>query len=109
MELKQMAKQSIPYEVALNNSKPTLIEFYADWCTTCQKMASTVHNLPMIEDEKVNLVMLNIDDPQWGSLMTNYQVRGVPKFIILDADGNIQDTLIGRVPKSIFLDVFREF
>jgi thiol:disulfide interchange protein len=106
VELKQMAKQSIPYETALQNPQPTLIEFYADWCNTCQSMASTIHQLSEIETNQVNLVMLNIDDPQWMPLVEDYQVNGIPKFVVLNADNAVQDTLVGRVPKVIFQDIF---
>ncbi|NEP50084.1 MAG: thiol:disulfide interchange protein, partial [Moorea sp. SIO3C2] len=64
--IKTMVKQSVPYDVALSNNKPTLIEFYADWCTTCQSMAPILNKLHQQYGETVNWVMLNIDDPQWA-------------------------------------------
>ncbi|MCS6812160.1 MAG: thioredoxin domain-containing protein, partial [Cyanobacteria bacterium] len=39
VSLDALAARSIPLEIALKNGKPTLIEFYANWCTTCQAMA----------------------------------------------------------------------
>ena len=37
--LESQVKKSTDLTVALNNNKPTLTEFYADWCTSCQAMA----------------------------------------------------------------------
>jgi thiol:disulfide interchange protein len=36
--LASLAEQSTPLEIATNNDKPTLMEFYADWCTSCQEI-----------------------------------------------------------------------
>lgn len=43
--LAAMAKSATPLEVALTNGKPSLMEFYADWCTSCQAMAKDMSEL----------------------------------------------------------------
>lgn len=37
VSLTQLGEESTPFEVALTNGKPSLVEFYANWCTVCQK------------------------------------------------------------------------
>ena len=78
MTLKSMATRAVPYELALASEKPTLIEFYADWCTTCQSMSSTVDALHERYGDQVNFVMLDIDDPQWASQVKTFGATGVP-------------------------------
>ncbi len=34
--LDQLANNSLEPEIALSNGKPTIFEFYADWCEACK-------------------------------------------------------------------------
>ncbi|ASC71499.1 thioredoxin domain-containing protein [Halomicronema hongdechloris C2206] len=101
MTLKATAQAATPYDAAMANGKPTLLEFYADWCTTCQAMAPTLQALHHQFGHQVNLVMLNIDDPQWQQPLERFQVKGVPHLVLLQADGTVADSVTGKVPRSI--------
>ena len=101
MTLKTMAQTATPYNVAMANHKPTLIEFYADWCTTCQALSPTINALHDQWGDRVNFVMLNIDDPQWASQVNQFQVSGVPNLTLLDESQAVTDTFIGNTPKSL--------
>ncbi len=106
MTLKSMAAESVPFDTALTNQKPTLIEFYADWCTTCQSMAGTVDTLHERYGDRVNFVMLDIDDPQWANQIESFGATGVPQFTLLDIQQQPVKTWVGKVPKPIFSSVF---
>jgi len=108
VELKHLAKQSLAYNTALKNNKPTLIEFYADWCTTCQAMASTIKALHDSQSSQINFVMLNIDDPKWSEQIQQYHVRSVPQFTLLSSQGIPQKTLYGKVPKVILANLLQQ-
>lgn len=107
MTLKTMAAKSMPYEQAIANQKPTLIEFYADWCTTCQSMSATVDTLHQQYSDQVNFVMLDIDDPQWAPLVANFHASGVPQFTLLNANHQSVNTWVGKVPRPILETAFR--
>src|SRR5919199_1373138 len=89
ISLRKMAQQSVPYESALSNGKPTLVEFYADWCTSCQSLAPTISKFHQQYGSQVNFVMLNVDDPQWHQQMQQYQVMGVPQFFFMRSDRTV--------------------
>ncbi|MGB3295415.1 MAG: thioredoxin domain-containing protein [Phormidesmis sp.] len=104
--LKATAADAVPYEVAIANQKPTLVEFYADWCTTCQHMSATVDQLHRQYGHQINFVMLNIDDPQWAAQIADYRATGVPQFTLLTSDQTPVETWVGKVPALIFSQVF---
>ena len=101
MALKAMAQTATPYGQALANPQPTLIEFYADWCTTCQALAPAIESLHGEYGDRINFVMLNIDDPQWHPQVQQFQVSGVPHLALVTSDNALADTFIGKVPKSL--------
>ncbi|MEM9538158.1 MAG: thioredoxin domain-containing protein [Cyanobacteria bacterium P01_E01_bin.42] len=104
--MKKMAAESVAYDTAANSDRPMVLEFYANWCTTCQGMAPTMEKLEAEFRENVDLVMLDIDDPQWVNMIQEYGVTGVPQFIFLDRDRHLQKTLVGKVPRSIMTRYF---
>lgn len=101
VSLSMLDKQSTPLEVALGNGKPTLIEFYANWCTSCQAMAPDMAQLKQQYPDSVNFVMLNVDNTKWLPEILKYRVDGIPDFVFLNKDGVAIAQTIGEQPCSI--------
>ncbi|MDV2994243.1 MAG: hypothetical protein N4J56_003897 [Chroococcidiopsis sp. SAG 2025] len=99
--LATLSDRSTPLEVALSNSKPTLMEFYADWCTVCQKMVPDMAQLEQEYAGKVNFVMLNVDNSKWLPEILKYRVDGIPHFVYLGKQGEAIAQAIGEQPRSI--------
>jgi thiol:disulfide interchange protein len=104
--LTTLAESAVPLEVALSNGKPTLMEFYANWCTSCQAMAGDMSDLKNQYEDRMNFVMLNVDNTKWLPEMLHYQVDGIPHFVFLDAQGESIASTIGEQPRSILADNF---
>jgi thiol-disulfide isomerase/thioredoxin len=99
--LENQANNSTPLEVAITNNKPTLIEFYASWCTSCQAMAKDLGELKQEYGNKINFVMLNVDNNKWLPEILRYRVDGIPHFIFLNQVGEAIAETIGEQPKNI--------
>lgn len=99
--LEKQAEASTPLEVAMNNHKPTFMEFYANWCTTCQAMASDLAQLKEQYADSVNFVMLNVDNNKWLPEVVKYRVDGIPHFVFFGSDGKTIAQTIGEQPRSI--------
>lgn len=99
--LTEMAKASTPLETALVNGKPTLMEFYANWCGSCQVMAKDLSEIKQKYAEPLNFVMLNVDNNKWLPEITKYRVDGIPHFVYLNNKGSAVAETIGEAPRSI--------
>ncbi len=99
--LTELAENSTPLEVAMSNGKPTLMEFYANWCTSCQAMAKDMGELEQEYADQVNFVMLNVDNDKWLPEITRYRVDGIPHFVFFGKDGTEIAQTIGEQPRTI--------
>jgi len=99
--LSALAAAATPLEVAQSNNKPTLMEFYANWCTSCQAMANDMSELKDAYGDRVNFVMLNVDNDKWLPELLTYRVDGIPHFVYLTATGEAIANTIGEQPRQI--------
>ncbi len=99
--LAAQAASSAPIDVALSNGKPTMMEFYADWCGSCQAMAPNLAEIKSQFADRVNFSMLNVDNNKWLPEVTRYRVDGIPHFVFFDRQGKVVAQSIGEQPRSI--------
>jgi len=101
VSLNALAEASTPLEVALTNQNPTLMEFYASWCTSCQAMAQDMQDLEQQYAGQVNFALLNVDNTKWLPEMLHFRVDGIPYFVFLNSKGEAVASAIGQQPRSI--------
>ena len=90
--LERLARQSLDLPVALNDGKPTLVEFYADWCEACRAMAPAMETIEQQHRGVLDVVLLNVDNPRWQPEIDRYEVNGIPQLELFNAGG----TAVGR-------------
>ena len=99
--LESQATHAQPIDIALTNGKPTLMEFYANWCTSCQAMAPDLAAVKSQFGDRVNFSMLNVDNTKWLPEVTKYRVDGIPHFVFFDNQGKVLAEAIGEQPRQI--------
>jgi len=94
-QLEKLARQSPELPVALADGRPTLVEFYADWCEACRAMAPAMEKLEQRHRGSLDVVMLNVDNPRWQSELDRYEVNGIPQLELFDSAGQVRGRSLG--------------
>jgi len=85
--LERLARQSPEFNVALADGRPTVVEFYADWCEACRSMAPAMERIERQQRGRMDVVLLNVDNPRWQPELERYDVNGIPQLEFFDAAG----------------------
>lgn len=101
VSLSAVVAHSTPWEVAQGNGLPTIVEFYADWCETCQSMAADTRSLQQEFSDRVNFVFFDVDNSRWLPELRQFKVDGIPHFVFLSSKKDVLGEAIGFVPKDI--------
>ena len=104
--LDQLAKDSLLPEQALSNGKPTVFEFYADWCEACKEMAPEMIDAKKQNFNKIDIVLLNVENPKWFDLIDKYNVNGIPKLTFFDEKGEYKGFSLGVRKSSELNKIF---
>ena len=104
--LSQLAKNSLEPDIALLNGKPTVFEFYADWCEACKDMASDMVDAKKLYSNQIDIVLLNVDNSRWLDLIDKYNVNGIPQLTFFDDKGELKGFSLGVKKYSELNEIF---
>jgi thiol-disulfide isomerase/thioredoxin len=93
--MEALARRSPELSVALANGRPTIVEFYADWCEACRNMAPALEAVESRQRDRLNVVLLNVDNPRWQPEIDRYAVNGIPHLELFNRQGDDVGRSIG--------------
>ncbi|MBX9938356.1 MAG: alpha/beta fold hydrolase [Candidatus Obscuribacterales bacterium] len=80
---------------ALTAGKPTVLIFQAPWCAECTGIEAVSEGIKKAYPD-LNILSINVDEPQNRSLVRFYKLGPIPSFVFLNKDGSVSSTVIGR-------------
>ena len=96
--LRGMEGRSPALQAALESGRPTVVEFYAQWCKDCKAMATSVDRLERKFDSKVNFVVLDAEKDENAKLVGLFRVDAIPHFAFISPERKLLTTLTGLAP-----------
>jgi len=75
----------------------TLVDFWAEWCGPCRRLAPTVDALAAEYDGRVTVAKMNVDENP--TVPGRFMIRGIPTLLIFK-NGALADQIVGLVAKE---------
>jgi thiol:disulfide interchange protein DsbD len=101
-------------EAARAQSRPVMIDFYADWCIPCLELDRRTFTSPQVIEAASGLVRLKVDltrfdSPESEALRREYNIVGVPTIVFLKSDGEEASgaRVVGYLPPEDFAQRIR--
>jgi thioredoxin 1 len=81
----------------LGSDLPVLVEFWAEWCPPCHRLAPVLEELATEYAGRARIVKLNVDDNPVTARA--YGVMSVPTLSVF-RDGEVVSQVVGALPRS---------
>ena len=76
---------------------PVLVDFWAEWCAPCRRLAPAVDAVATDLEGKVMVAKVNVDENP--NTPGRFNVRGIPTLILFKG-GQVVDQVVGLVSKD---------
>lgn len=85
--------------------KPCIIDFYADWCGPCKKVAPIMSEFA--EEYKDQIVVYKVDTDKQKELAQVFGIRSIPSILFCPTEGQPTMTM-GALPKGEFQKIIND-
>ena len=84
---------------------PAIVDFYADWCGPCRRVAPIMEKLAEEYDGKLLIYKVNVD--QEKQLASAFQVKSIPMVLFIPMEG-MPYKQVGVMPEQSFREIIEE-
>ena len=76
---------------------PVLVDFWAEWCAPCRRLAPTVEALATDYAGKITIGKMNVDENP--VIPAQFQIRSIPTLLLFKG-GQVVDSVVGLARKD---------
>lgn len=88
---------------AEKTNKKVLLMFTARWCGPCKKMKNTTLKNENVREEMDKFVIYTVDVDKEKELASQYDITGVPSYLIIDSDESVVRRKTGACDSKEFI------
>ena len=85
------------YEALVADSKPLVIDFWAEWCGPCRMIGPIIEELAAEYEGKVVIGKCDVDSAD--DIVAQYRVRNIPTVVFIK-NGEVVDKVVGATSKE---------
>lgn len=94
-----------PQTWVFKGDMPVIIDFYADWCGPCKKIAPIMDKIAKEYDGKVKVYKINVDNER--KLAGVFQVQSIPSVLFVPMSGQ-PSMQTGALPEDAYFKIVKE-
>jgi thioredoxin 1 len=83
--------------IARSHDVPVVVDFWAEWCAPCLRLAPTVEALAAEFDGRLTVGKLNVDDNP--NTAGRFNIRGIPTLLLFKG-GQVVESVVGLTGKD---------
>jgi len=92
-------------EQVLKRKEPVLVDFWAEWCVPCKALTPVLEGIAKELAGTAVIGKVNVEEEP--AIASRYGVQALPSLLFFK-DGQLVDTLVGRVPKPMIVKKLQE-